>query len=182
MPTVVAALVWRFLFEPGGAADALLLSTGAVARAPAWLSHPQLAWLPIVLADVWKTTPFVALLLLAGLSAVDPALYEAARIDGAGALARFRHVTLPALQPALVVAAIFRSVDALRVFDLIFVLTAGGPGTATEPLAMYSFTALLRNLRFGYGAALAVIAFLITLVLAWVYMRFAARALIEDRR
>jgi ABC-type sugar transport system permease subunit len=182
MPAVVAALVWRFLFEPGGAADALLLSTGAVERAPAWLSDAQLAWLPIVLADVWKTTPFVALLLLAGLSAVDPALYEAARIDGAGALAAFRHVTLPALQPALVVAAIFRSVDALRVFDLIFVLTAGGPGTATEPLAMYSFTALLRNLRFGYGAALAVIAFLITLVLAWVYMRFAARALIEGGR
>ncbi len=182
MPAVVAALVWRFLFEPGGAADALVLSTGVVDAAPAWLGDAGLAWVPIVLADVWKTTPFVALLLLAGLQAVDPALYEAARIDGASALAAFRHVTLPALQPALLVAIIFRTVDALRVFDLIFVLTAGGPGTATEPLAMYSFTALLRNLRFGYGAALSTIVFLITLVLAWAYVRLAGRALTEGRR
>jgi ABC-type sugar transport system permease subunit len=182
MPAVVAALVWRFLFEPGGAADALVLSTGVAPTAPAWLGDAGLAWVPIVLADVWKTTPFVALLLLAGLQAVDPALYEAARIDGASALAAFRHVTLPALQPALLVAIIFRTVDALRVFDLIFVLTAGGPGTATEPLAMYSFTALLRNLRFGYGAALSTIVFLITLVLAWAYVRLAGRALTEGRR
>jgi ABC-type sugar transport system permease subunit len=170
MPTVVVALVWRFLFEPAGAADTLLLAAGAE-RAP----------LPIVLADVWKTTPFVALLLLAGLSAIDPALYEAARIDGAGPLQRLWHVTLPGLLPALLVAIIFRSVDALRVFDLIFVLTSGGPGTATEPLSMYSFVALLRNLRFGYGSALAVIVFILTLGLALAFMRAGRRALLGDR-
>lgn len=170
LPTVVVAVIWRFLFE-AGAQDG-----------PEWLSDAQLAWLPIVLADVWKTTPFVALLLLAGLSGIDPVLYEAARIDGAGRLATLVHVTLPALRPALVVAVLFRSVDALRVFDLIFVLTAGGPGTATEPLAMYSFVALLRNLRFGYGSALSVIVFALTALLALAYIRAAGGALLEDRR
>jgi multiple sugar transport system permease protein len=181
MPAVVVAIVWRFLFEQDGVADGALLATGLVERAPPWLSHPQLAWLPIVLADVWKTTPFVALLLLAGLSAIDPALYEAARIDGAGPLDALLHVTLPSLRPALAVALIFRTVDALRVFDLIYVLTAGGPGTATEPLAMYSFVALLRNLRFGYGSALAMIAFALTFALALAYVRLVGRTLLQER-
>jgi ABC-type sugar transport system permease subunit len=181
MPTVVVALVFRFLFEPSGTADTLL-SLAGVERAPLWLADAKLAWVPIVLADVWKTTPFVALLLLAGLAAIDPALYEAARIDGAGPLQRLWHVTLPGLMPALLVAIIFRSVDALRVFDLVFVLTAGGPGTATEPLSMYSFVALLRNLRFGYGSALAVIVFVLTLGLALAFMRLGGRALLGERR
>jgi ABC-type sugar transport system permease subunit len=181
MPTVVVALVWRFLFEPAGAADTLVLAAGAE-HAPLWLAEPNLAWVPIVLADVWKTTPFVALLLLAGLAGIDPTLYEAARIDGAGPFQMLWHVTLPGLLPALLVAVIFRSVDALRVFDLIFVLTSGGPGTATEPLSMYSFVALLRNLRFGYGSALAVIVFLLTLALALAFMRIGGRALLGDRK
>lgn len=181
IPTVVVALVFRFAFEPGGAADALLASTGFVAEAPAWLADPELAWLPIVLADVWKTTPFVALVLLAGLQGIDPALYEAARIDGARQLQILWHVTLPSLRPALLVALLFRTVDAFRVFDLVYVLTSGGPGTATESIAMYSFVALLRHLRFGYGSALATMAFVFTFVLALVYVRVAARALLEER-
>ena len=147
MPTVVVALVWRFLFEPAGAADTLVLAAGAE-RAPLWLADANLAWVPIVLADVWKTTPFVALLLLAGLAGIDPTLYEAARIDGARPFQMFWHVTAGAVA-GVVVAVIFRSVDALRVFDLILVRGLGGTGTATEPLSMYSFVALLRNLRFG---------------------------------
>jgi len=182
LPTVAVALVFRFLFEPGGAADTLLLGTRLTTGAPPWLADAQLAWVPIVLADVWKTTPFVALLLLAGLQAVDPALEEAARVDGAGPLAVLWHVTLPALRPALLVALLFRTVDALRVFDLVYVLSGGGPGTATEPLAMYSFVALLRNLRFGYGSALAMIVFLLTLGLAMAYLRVVGRALLEPRR
>jgi ABC-type sugar transport system permease subunit len=181
MPTVVVALLFRFLFEPGGVADAALLLYG-VPEPPPWLGHPELAWVPIVVADVWKTTPFVALLLLAGLQAIDPALYEAARVDGARPFDLLLHVTLPGLRPALLVALIFRSVDALRVFDLIFVLTGGGPGTATEPLAMYSFVALLRNLRFGYGSALAVIVFVIALLLSLGYLRASGRELLEERR
>jgi ABC-type sugar transport system permease subunit len=178
MPTVVVGLIFRFFFEPSGAADALLRMGGAAP--PHFLSDPWWAWTPIVIADVWKTTPFVALMLLAGLASIEPELYEAARVDGAGPLATLWHVTLPALRPTLLVAAVFRSVDAFRVFDLIFVLTSGGPGTATEPLAMYSFVALLRNLRFGYGSALAVIVFAVTLALSLAYLRLGRRVLLKE--
>jgi ABC-type sugar transport system permease subunit len=181
MPAVVAALVWRFLFEPGGAADALVLSTGVVDAAPAWLGDAGLAWVPIVLADVWKTTPFVALLLLAGLQGIDPTLYEAARIDGASAWRQFRFVTLPLLMPAILVALIFRTMNAFRVFDLIYVLTGGGPGTATEPIALYTFNSLMHNLRFGYGSTLSVLVFLVTFALALGYIRLLGSGLTETR-
>jgi ABC-type sugar transport system permease subunit len=116
-------------------------------------------------------TPFVALLLLAALQGIDPALYEAARLDGAGAWQQLRHVTLPLLRPAIAVVVLFRLLDGLRVFDLIYVLTGGGPGTATEPIALYTFSSLLQNLRFGYGSALAVVTFLIALAIALLFVR-----------
>ena len=122
-------------------------------------------------ADVWKTTPFVAILLLAALQSIDPALDEAARIDGAGPLRRFVTVTLPLLAPALVVAGAFRMLDALRLFDLAYVLTGGGPGTATEPLSLYAFITLMQRLRFGYGSALSITVFLMTFVIALVWVR-----------
>jgi multiple sugar transport system permease protein len=156
MPTVVVALVWRFLFE---------------GQSAAWFVSPSGAWLPIFVADVWRMTPFVAILLLAGLQQIDPALYEAARIDGAGPWRQFREITLPLLAPALLVSGLFRTLDAFRVFDLIFVMTGGGPGTATEPLSLYAFAALLQNLRFGFGSALTVIVFGMAFVIALVWIR-----------
>lgn len=184
LPTVVAALVWRFLFEGTGPAglNALLLSLGLVSESPVWLSDPVLAWVPVVLADVWKTTPFVALLLLAGLQNIDPALLEAARVDGASARQRLWHVTLPLLRPALLVALVFRTLDAFRVFDLIYVLTNGGPGTATEPLALYAFSALLQDLRFGFGSAISMLLFAVSFALAWLYVRVAGATLLGDPR
>jgi multiple sugar transport system substrate-binding protein len=164
MPTVVAALLWRFLF-------------GAE-----WLVDPTRAWIPIVVADVWKSTPFVTLLLLAGLQSIDPALYQAARVDGAGPFRQLVYITLPLLKSAALVALLFRTIDALRVFDLIYVLTGGGPGTATEPIAMYTFSTELGDLRFGYGAALCVILFLLTLSLALIYVRLLGRELTGERR
>jgi ABC-type sugar transport system permease subunit len=166
IPTVVAALVWRFMFE----------------GLEGWLTHDTGAWVPIILADVWKTTPFVALLLLAGLQGIDPALYEAARIDGASAGRQFRHVTLPLLAPAILVALIFRTLDAFRVFDLVYVLTGGGPGTSTEPIALYTFNSLMHNLRFGYGSALSVVVFVVTFALALGYIRMLGAGLTESRR
>jgi ABC-type sugar transport system permease subunit len=172
IPTVVAALIWRFLFEsPGGLASTLLSRTGLVAAPPTWLADPLAAWLPIVLADVWKMTPFVALLLLAGLQTIDEALYEAAELDGAGPVRQFVAITLPLLQPALVVALVFRSLDAFRVFDVIYVLTGGGPGTATESVSLYAFTVLFRELRFGFGAALSMLVFVVSFLLALVWIR-----------
>ena len=166
IPTVVAALLWRFLFDSqAGIANALL------AEPIVWFNRAATAWVPVILADVWKTTPFVALLLLAGLQNIDPAVYEAAEVDGAGAWRRLWSVTLPLLKPALLVALIFRTLDAFRVFDLVYVLTGGGPGTATEPIALYTFNTFFANLRFGYGAALSVIVFLITFLLAMLYVR-----------
>ena len=177
IPTVVAALVWRFIFEsPGGLATTALADVGVAA--PTWFADEFAAWVPLVLADVWKTTPFVALLLLAGLQNIDRSLYEAADVDGAGPWQQFINITLPLLKPALLVAALFRGLDAFRVFDVMFVMTGGGPGTATETIAMYTFSTLLQHLRFGYGAALSVIAFVLAFALALVGLRlFGAGAL-----
>jgi ABC-type sugar transport system permease subunit len=173
IPTVVAALLWRFIFEAeAGIANAVLIDIGLLDEPVVWLIRSGTAWIPVILADVWKTTPFVALLLLAGLQNIPRDLYEAAAIDGASERWQLRHITLPLLKPAILVALIFRTLDAFRVFDLIYVLTGGGPGTATEPIALYTFTTLLQNLRFGYGSAMSVIIFLVTFALAMLYIRW----------
>jgi ABC-type sugar transport system permease subunit/ABC-type glycerol-3-phosphate transport system substrate-binding protein len=171
MPTVVAALMWQFMFADAGIVNVALQRTGVLSGPVAWFSQATLAWVPVVLADVWKTTPFVALLLLAGLQNIDQRLYEAARTDGARPWQAFVHITLPLLKPALLVVLVFRTLDAFRVFDLVYVLTGGGPGTATEPVVLYTFASLLQHLRFGYGSAVSMVVFAIALVLALVYVR-----------
>jgi ABC-type sugar transport system permease subunit len=183
IPTVVVALLWRFMFDSqSGIVNAMLSSTNIVPDGFAWFVQSRAAWVPVILADVWKMTPFVALLLLAGLESIDQALYEAARLDGATAWQQFTHITLPLLRPAMTVAVLFRTLDGLRVFDLIFVLTGGGPGTATEPISLYTFTTLLQNLRFGFGSALAILTFLMTFGFALAYIRLFARELTEPAK
>lgn len=181
IPTVVAALLWRFMFESqSGLAAAALSGAGLAPENLVWFTSPRAAWVPIVIADVWKMTPFVALLLLAGLEGIDESLYEAARMDGAGPWRQFSDVTWPLLRPALAVSVLFRALDGLRVFDLIYVMTGGGPGTATEPLSLYTFDTLLQYLRFGFGSALAVLVFVTTFALAWLYIRLMRRSLTGD--
>jgi len=180
IPTVVVALVWRFLFEnPAGLVNDLLLRLGI--SAPTWFADAMAAWVPVMLADAWKMTPFVAVLLLAGLQTIDRSLYEAARMDGAGWRRQFTDITLPLLRPALLVAFIFRALDALRVFDVIYVMTGGGPGTATEPIALLTFSTLLQNLRFGFGAALSMIVFAFSFVLAVACIRLLGRQALLER-
>lgn len=180
IPTVVVGLLWRFMFDSeSGIVNAAIAGTGVVPEGFVWFVSPGAVWVPVILADVWKMTPFVALMLLAGLESIDRALYEAARIDGASVWRQFIEITLPLLWPALAVATLFRALDGLRVFDLIYVLTAGGPGTATEPISLYTFNALLQNLRFGFGSALAMIVFALTFVFALVYIRLLGRTLTE---
>ena len=182
IPTVVAALVWRFMFDAqAGIVTAQLRVVGLIGESFDWFVHPLAAWVPIVGADVWKTTPFVAILLLAGLQGIDPTLHEAARIDGAGPVRRFVTITVPLLRPALIVAAAFRTLDALRLFDLAYVLTGGGPGTSTEPLSLYAFIALMQRLRFGYGSALSVMMFLLTFVVALLWVRALGRSFVGGR-
>jgi len=172
IPTVVAALLWRFIFDSqAGIANVVLTNVGLLEHPLVWFVRASTAWVPVILADVWKTTPFVALLLLAGLQSIDQELYEAAATDGASAWWQLTRITIPLLKPAILVALIFRTLDAFRVFDLIYVMTGGGPGTSTEPVALYTFNALLQNLEFGYGAALSVIIFIVTFGLAMLYMR-----------
>ncbi len=119
--------------------------------------------------------------MLAGLQTIDPSLDEAAQMDGAGPVRRFVTITLPLVRSSLVVAAAFRVLDALRLFDLAYVMTGGGPGTATEPLSLYAFVAIMQRLRFGYGAALSITVFLITFAFALVWIRMTGRALLGER-
>jgi multiple sugar transport system permease protein len=182
VPTVVAALVWRFMFDAqAGIINVPLRAAGIVSPAFDWFVGPVTAWVPIVAADVWKNTPFVAVLVLAGLQTIDPSLYEAAATDGAGRRRQFLTITLPLLVPVLIVAGAFRMLDALRLFDLAYVLTGGGPGTATEPLSLYAFIALMQRLRFGYGAALSVVVFLLTLGFALLCARWLGQSAGGDR-
>jgi ABC-type sugar transport system permease subunit len=179
VPTVVAALVWRFIFDsPAGLVSSLAAGVGLTA--PTWFADPVAAWVPLVLTDVWKSTPFVAILLVAGLQGIDGSLYEAARVDGAGAWRQFVDITLPLLRPALFVAFLFRTLDAFRVFDVIYVMTGGGPGSATEPIALYTFSTLLQHLRFGYGSALSIVVFVAAFLFALVCIRlFGGDAFVE---
>jgi ABC-type sugar transport system permease subunit len=180
IPTAASALIWRFLFDSqAGLVNEVLVAAHVLDAPRVWLVDPTLAWIPIIAADVWKTTPFVALLLLAGLQNIDDALYDAAQIDGAGPWREFVEITLPLLRPAIVVALAFRALDAFRVFDLIYVLTGGGPGTATESVSLYTFSTLLQKLRFGYASALSVIVFSATFGLGLIYVRAAGRHLLR---
>jgi multiple sugar transport system permease protein len=136
-----------------------------------WLGHKHIAIHPVILADVWKTTPFMALLLLAGLQVIPQDLYKAAVVDGAGAWRRFRHITLPLLRPAILIALLFRTLDAFRVFDTVYVLTGGGPGDRTETLSVYAYKLMFQTLQFGYGSAVSVITFVCVLLISVLYIR-----------
>lgn len=157
LPTAVTAVLWSWIFNDQlGALNEVLLRLGWIDHPIAWLATPGLARLAIVTADVWKTTPFVFLVLLAGLQNVPAELYEAAEIDGGGAWARFRYITWPHLAPFAFLVIVFRIIQAFAVFDLVWVMTGGGPGGATETASVYSYQTYMRYLDFGYGAAQAV--------------------------
>jgi ABC-type sugar transport system permease subunit len=182
IPTVVAALLWRFMFDSqAGILNVPLRELGVVSPSFDWFVGPLSAWFPIAVADVWKSAPFVAVLALAGLQTIDPALYEAAAVDGATRARQFFTITLPLLRPVLVVAGAFRTLDALRLFDLAYVLTGGGPGSATEPLSLYAFVALMQRLRFGYGSAISISVFLLTLAFALLWVRALGRTVEGER-
>jgi multiple sugar transport system permease protein len=174
--TVVTARMWQTIFDPTLGIVNSILGTDVV-----WLGQSPEAMIVMIIADVWKTAPFMALLLLAGLQVIPGEIYEAAKVDGATTWQRFRRITLPLLMPALLVALIFRTLDALRIFDLPFVLTKGAHGTNTLSLEAYqTFTA---NNIIGKGAALAVVTFLIVMAVSFIYIRFVGgniRGLAED--
>lgn len=166
LPTALIALAWAWIFnDQFGVVNDLLRRLGLIQTGINWLGEPALAMISVVIADVWKTTPFISILLLAGLQSIPSDLYEAQAIDGASPWQSFRQVTLPLLMPQIVIALLFRLAQAFGIFDLISVMTGGGPGGGTETVSLYIYAVVMRYLDFGYGAALVVVTFLL-LVLA----------------
>jgi trehalose/maltose transport system permease protein len=156
LPTAVIAVLWAWIFnDQFGVLNAMLMRLGWIHSSVAWLARPNTAMTAMIAADVWKTTPFVFVILLAGLQNIPKELYEAIEIDGGGVWAKFRHVTWPHLLPFVFVALIFRMVQAVSIFDLVWVMTGGGPGGATETISVYTYRTYMRYLDFGYGSALA---------------------------
>jgi multiple sugar transport system permease protein len=137
IPTVVSSQMWRFIFNDSYGLMNFIVFGSDTARYAAWLANPLSAFAAIVVADVWKTSSFAGLLILAGLQTIPDELYEAARIDGAGAWQQLKKITLPLIKPALLIALLFRTMDAFRIFDLVFVMTQGGPADSTNVLQFY---------------------------------------------
>jgi multiple sugar transport system permease protein len=154
------------------------MRSGLVDEGMNWLGQPTLALHAAILADVWKTLPFAALLILAGLQTIPQDLYRAARVDGASRMQAFRYITLPLLLPVLGVTLLFRMLDALRVFDVVYVLTGGGPANTTTTLSIYAYQLSFQTLQFGPGAAVAMVVFLlvlgVSLLSIWTLRRLGA--------
>jgi multiple sugar transport system permease protein len=174
--TVVTAVMWRTMFvSPYGFINTVFHSHTV------WLGSEPQALIVIILADVWKTSPFMALLILAGLQVIPGEIYEAAKVDGATTWQRFVRITLPLLTPAILVALIFRTLDALRIFDLPYVLTQGQYGTSTlSTIAQQTFAT---NRIYGLGSAMAILTFIIVMIVSFAYIRFVGgniRGLAEE--
>jgi multiple sugar transport system permease protein len=175
LPGVVTARVFEWLYHPSAGLVNLLVAPLLGGRAINWLGDPAAALPALVLADVWRTLPFVALLCYARLLTIPPEVYEAAAVDGADGLARVTRVTLPLLRPVLLIALLFRTLDALRAFDLMFVLTGGGPAGSTETLTVYAYRSLFQTLQIGLGSAIATVVFGVVLAVAAGYLALLRR-------
>jgi multiple sugar transport system permease protein len=164
LPTAVMGLAWAWIFNDqfGVANDILRLLP--VVEPITWLGEPIPAMIALIAADVWKTTPFFAIILLAGLQSISKDLYEAHAIDGASPVQSFVQITLPLLTPQILIALLFRFAQAFGIFDLVLVMTGGGPANATEMISLYIYDTVRRYLDFGYGAALVVVTFLLLIL------------------
>ncbi len=170
LPTVVAATMWSLILNDRiGLVNSVLGRLGVLSEPILWLG-PRLAMTSVILADVWKTTPFVAIILLAGLKSIPRHYYEAAELDGASRWQSFRAITLPLLKPFIAVAVLFRVMDAFRIFDLIWVLTGGA--SRTETVSIYIYKTLFRYADLGYGSAMTVALFGIVFLLSLGFVRF----------
>ncbi|HEY0239666.1 MAG TPA: sugar ABC transporter permease [Friedmanniella sp.] len=177
IPTVVTSRMFGWLFDgQNGVVNYVLLEAGATDGYVNFLGSTTWAMPTIILADVWKTAPFMALLILAGLQTVPGSLLESARIDGASTWRTFTDIRLPLLLPSLLVAALLRSLDAFRIFDLPYVLTGGGPADSTETLSTLAYKRLFSGLQLGYGSSIATAMFLTEVVIALVFGLFVLRA------
>jgi ABC-type sugar transport system permease subunit len=173
VPTVVSATLWKTMFDPrAGFVDYFL---GAIN--PSWSNISWLgisvwrSWVAVFVADSWKNIPFVAIILLAGLQVIPSEVYEAAKVDGATWWQSFRRITLPMLKPVISVALIFRTLQALLVFDVIYIMTTGGPGNSTETLSFLNYQTFIVNTDFGSGGAMSVLLVILALIVSAIYVR-----------
>jgi multiple sugar transport system permease protein len=173
MALVITALLWQWMYNPVfGVINAFLMALGFIKEPVNWLGTTFFsAYISVLVVEVWRNTPFMALILLAGLQGISHELYEAARIDGAGRMSCFLHITIPQLQHAILVALLFRSIDAFRSFDLLYVLTQGGPGRSTEIASLYAYKSLFQYLDFGRGSTATVIMAIVTTTLSIIYIK-----------
>lgn len=176
VPSVVNGIMWKWIFNPSyGALNGLLYSLHLIDNYIIWLGSPGLALASVVWADIWKETPFIMLLILAALQTIPKELYEAARVDGANPIQSFFNITLPLIRPVLFVAIALRTIWALKSFDLIYTLTAGGPSNGTAVVGYYTYLKTFISLQLGRGAAVAFIMTVVVLILVVIYQRFLYR-------
>lgn len=181
IPTAVSAMIWSYMYDGSyGVISKIFSSIGLISKQSAMLLTSGGAMASIIISDVWKTTPYMALLLLAGLQVIDRGLYESASIDGAGPVKSFFYITLPLVKPSLLVALLFRTMDAFRVYDLIAVLTGGGPGNGTESLSVYAYKLMFGQSNYGYGSVVVLGMAVCVAIIAIIYVKVLGAEVISN--
>jgi len=172
IPTIVSGFIWRFMVnDQYGVVNQILQNIGLIESFIPWLSRSGTASTVLIFADIWKTAPYVSLLVLAGLQNINESLLEAAAIDGAGKIKTYMYITLPALRPVLATAALFRLIQSFKVYTIIVALTNGGPANSTESLTLYTLRTYFDSGNYGYGSALASFTFVVTVLIALMFLR-----------
>lgn len=172
IPSIIQAALWKWLLNSDvGLIGDVLVRVGLVAEPPLFLTTPWLATHSVIVAYVWRGASITSIFLMGGLAMVPQSLYEAAMVDGARAWMRFRRITLPLIMPTIMVTLLFRTIDALRAFEIIFGLTGGGPGTTTEVLSSFAYRFYFSYVQYGLGSAYAIVSFVLVLALSWLYIR-----------
>lgn len=181
IPTAVAALMWSYMYDGSSGIMAHLFEMfGFIESSKEMLLTSTGAMISAILADVWKTTPYMALLMLAGFQTIPGSIYESAKVDGSGPIYTFFKITLPLIKHSILVALLFRTLDAFRVFDLIYVLTGGGPGGSTETLSVYGYKLMFGQTNFGYGAVIVMIMFACVALIATVFVKVLGADLLDN--
>jgi multiple sugar transport system permease protein len=176
VPDVISGLVWRFMYNPtSGVINHFLMQVGLTDRYIEWLTNPNLALFSVILADVWRGYPFVMIILLAGLKAIPTDYYEAAEVDGANAVQRFIYITIPGLSRVMYVALALDIIWQMRRFGLMYNMTLGGPGHATEILSLYIYKHYFKYFNFEYASAMAVVMAVVMLAISFPYIRMISR-------
>jgi multiple sugar transport system permease protein len=182
IPTVISSVLWKFMLnDQFGFINFVFNKLKIINSYKSWLAIPQSALNATIVIDVWKTTPFVFILLLAGLQTIPKEEYEAANIDGANFIQRFVYITLPQMGRIIITTLLFRTMDAFRVFDMVVNLTNGGPGNATEYVTLYAYKTIFRKLNVGYGSTISIVIFFIIVIFSSIYLKMLGDNLVVKK-